>query len=82
MNKLWAWFKSKFGRIITTVGFALQGVETIDITPIKDPLENVIGHIGVSVAVIACFVLSFVRHQYVASKVAPKPDILPPPVTK
>ena len=69
LHKLIAWARNKYGRAITTVGFFLSGIETFDITPIKDPLESIIGHVGVSIATVACFVLSFLRHQQVANRV-------------
>jgi hypothetical protein len=68
MTAIIAWLRAKYGRIVTTAGFLLSGIETFDITPIRDPLENLIGHVGVSVATIACFVLSFLRHQQVANR--------------
>lgn len=72
MSSLWLWFKAKFGRIITAVGTLLSGVETFDITPIKDPIEGLTSHKFVLGLMVICFVLSYLRHQYVASKVAPK----------
>lgn len=68
----WIWFKNKLGRITTAFGFLLQGIETVDISAIKDPLEALIGHKGVQGIIIGLFVISYLRHQYVASKVAPK----------
>jgi hypothetical protein len=82
MNVFWTWAKAKFGRIVTAIGVLLSGIDVFDITPIKDPLTAIIGAKGVQIAVVACFVLSWARHQYVASKVAPKPGILPPPVVQ
>lgn len=76
------WFKNKLGRITAGAGIVLQGIETVDLSVIKDPLESIIGHKGVQVAIIALFVISYLRHQYVASKIAPKPEVLPPPVTE
>lgn len=72
MLDLWTWTKAKVGRIITATGVFVSGIETFDITPVKDPLESFIGHKGVQALVISLFVFSFVRHQYVASKIAPK----------
>ena len=68
MTKLWTWFKNKLGRITTGLGFALQGIDTLDITSIKDPLESWIGHKGVQAVVIGLFAVSYLRHQYVASQ--------------
>lgn len=81
IQKLIAWARDKYGRIITFAGFLLSGIETFDITPIRDPLESVIGHVGVSIATIGCFVLSFIRHQQVAGRVTKlKEAVAPIPV--
>lgn len=81
LQKLIAWARDKYGRIVTFLGFALSGVETFDITPIRDPLENIIGHVGVSIATVVCFVLSFIRHQQVAQRVTKlKEAVAPVPV--
>jgi len=81
LNKLVAWVRNKYGRIITFLGFALSGIETFDITPIRDPLESIIGHVGVSIATVTCFVLSFLRHQQVAQRVEKlKEAVAPVPV--
>lgn len=68
-RKFSAWFQNKFGRIITVAGAALAGVDFFDIAPIKEPLTGIIGARGVQILVVACFILSWARHQYVASKV-------------
>jgi hypothetical protein len=80
MNAIWQWIKNKAGRIVTVAGALLSGVEGFDITPIKDPIESLIGHTWVLRITVGLFLLSWARHQYVATTVAPKPDILPPPV--
>lgn len=80
MKAIWTWFKAKFGRVVTGAGAVLSAIEGFDITPIKDPIESLIGHTWVLRITMALFLLSWARHQYVASKVAPKPDVLPPPV--
>lgn len=76
MNVLWLkiliWCRNKFGRIVTAAGIFLSGIDVFDISPLKEPLTGLIGAKGVQVAVIGCFVLSWARHQYVASQV-PKP---------
>jgi hypothetical protein len=78
LQKLLTWARDKYGRIVTALGFALSGVETFDLTPIKDPLESIIGHVGVSIATVACFVLSYIRHQQVAQRVTKlKADMAP-----
>ena len=61
------WFRDKFGRIVTAVGVLLQGVDTFDITPVKQPIEDLIGHRWLQVLIVALFVLSYLRHRYVAS---------------
>lgn len=78
LQKLITWFRNKYGRIITFLGFALSGIETFDITPIRDPLESIIGHVGVSIATVACFVLSFIRHQQVAQRVTKLKEAVDP----
>lgn len=85
MNAFWTWAKAKFGRIVTAAGAVLGSVETFDISVIKDPIEGLFpkyGHQFVLGFTVLCCVLSYGRHQYVASKVAPKPEVLPPPVTQ
>lgn len=62
------WLKDKFGRIVSGVSIALSGVEGFDITSIKQPLEEVVGHAWVLRIILALAVLSYLRHQYVASQ--------------
>lgn len=78
LQKLVAWARNKYGRIVTALGFALSGIETFDLTPIKDPLESIIGHVGVSIATVACFVLSYIRHQQVAGRVTKLKEAVAP----
>jgi hypothetical protein len=78
LQTLWTWCRNKYGRLVTAAGFLLSGIETFDITPIRDPLESVIGHVGVSIATIACFALSFVRHQQVAARVTKLKEAVAP----
>lgn len=78
MKSLWLWLRNKFGRIVSSAGLLLSGVETLDISPIKDPLEGIIGHKGVLWITCGLFALSWARHQYVAGQ-HPKEDPLPPP---
>lgn len=68
LEKAWDWIKAKFGRIATAAGFLLQGIETVDISAIKDPLESFLGHKGVQAIVVGLFAASYVRHQYVANQ--------------
>lgn len=69
MNAFLTWFKAKFGRIVSGAGALLSGIEGFDITSIKDPIEGLIGHIWVLRITVALFLLSWARHQYVASQV-------------
>ncbi|MDB6107825.1 MAG: hypothetical protein JWO52_7824 [Gammaproteobacteria bacterium] len=73
MNAYWiqfkTWFKAKFGRIVTSVGFLLASAEGFDVSMIKDPLENLIGHLWALRITAGLFLLSWARHQYVARKV-------------
>ena len=78
LSSFWTWSRNKFGRIVSTAGIFLSGVESLDISPIKDPLEGVIGHKGVLWVTLALFAASWARHQYVASQ-HPKADPLPAP---
>jgi hypothetical protein len=55
MKTLWQWLAAKFGRLVTSLGVILSGVESLDISAIKDPLEQLIGH-------------KWARHQYVANQ--------------
>lgn len=73
LNSLWAWTKAKFGRIVSAAGVLLSSVETLDISPIKDPLEGLIGHKGVLWVTCGLFAASWLRHQWVASQ-HPKAD--------
>jgi hypothetical protein len=68
MNALSQWLKDKFGRIVSALGLLLSGIDTFDITPIKDPLEGFIGHKGVMGVTVALFLASYIRHQYVANQ--------------
>jgi hypothetical protein len=63
---VWDWIKAKFGRIVTGLGFALSAVEGFDVSMIKDPLENLIGHIWALRITAGLFLLSWARHQWVA----------------
>jgi hypothetical protein len=75
--KLIQWARNKAGRIITSVGILLSGVENFDVTPIKDPLEGFLGHRVVMGLIVALFVSSYIRHQQIANRHAAVP--LPPP---
>lgn len=77
VKRLWQWARNKFGRIVSSAGFLLQGAD-LDISPIKDPLETVLSHATVEWIVIALFVFSWARHQWVANQ-HPKSPPLPPP---
>lgn len=72
LESIWSWMKGKFGRIVSALGLLLSGVDTFDISPIKDPLEGFIGHRGVMGITVMLFLASYARHQYVASQ-HPKP---------
>lgn len=74
MKELFTWLKAKTGRFVTGIGIILGGVETLDISAIKDPLENLIGHKGVQAVTVGLFIASFARHQFVANQhPVPKP---------
>lgn len=62
------WLRDKFGRIVSALGTMLSGVETFDVSPIKDPLEGFIGHRGVMGLTVALFLASYLRHQYIANQ--------------
>ena len=78
MKSILVWTKAKFGRIVSAAGVFLSGVETLDISPIKDPLEGLIGHKGVLWITCALFAASWFRHQWVASQ-HPKEPPMPAP---
>lgn len=66
--KLWLWAQAKFGRLVTAIGGSLFLIDGFDINPIKEPLTGLIGATPVKVLICVCFVLSFIRHQYIANK--------------
>lgn len=68
MKKFWQWIKNKFGRIVTTLGVLLGGIDAFDISAIKDPVVNLLGNKAFQVATILCFAASWARHQLVANK--------------
>ena len=78
LQSIWYWAKAKFGRIVSAAGILLSGVETLDISPIKDPLEGIIGHKGVLWITCGLFAASWLRHQWVANQ-HPKPVVVPVP---
>lgn len=81
LQKLWAWCRDKYGRLITGAGFVLSGLETFDISPIRDPLEGMFGkhgHAVVSFLTVGCFVLSFIRHQQIANRVTKLKEAVAP----
>ncbi len=61
------WLRNKFGRIVTSLGFLLQGSD-LDISPIKPSLESLFSHRTVEIIVVILFALSWVRHQWVANQ--------------
>ena len=71
------WARNKFGRIVSGLGFLLQGSD-LDISPIKPSLESIFSHRTVENVVVLLFAFSWLRHQYVANQ-HPKTDPLPPP---
>ncbi len=72
MKALWLWLTAKLGRLVTATG-GLLALADLDISPIKDSLEGYFSHKAVQGLTAALFIASYLRHQYVASKVAPKP---------
>ena len=68
MNAVWQWCVDKFGRLVSGAGVLLSGVEGFDITGIKEPLEGLLGHAWVLRITVGLFLLSYIRHQYVASQ--------------
>lgn len=77
LQSLWSWAKNKFGRIVSGLGFLLQGAD-LDISPIKPAIESLFSHRTVEWVVVALFFLSWLRHQWVANQ-HPKTDPLPSP---
>lgn len=81
MNRVWQFLVNKFGRLVSALGILLSGIETFDISPIKDPLEQLFGHRVVLGITLGLFLASYIRHQYVAS-LHPATAPLPPPQTQ
>lgn len=77
MNRIWQWLRNKFGRIATGAGALLQ-LSDLDISPIKSSLESILSHQWVEGIVVALFLLSHARHQWVANQ-HPKETPLPAP---
>jgi hypothetical protein len=78
LRSIWQWARNKCGRIVSAAGILLSGVETLDISPIKDPLEGIIGHKGVLWVTCGLFAASWFRHQWVANQ-HPGPVAVPDP---
>lgn len=73
------WCRDKFGRIVTTIGSLAAGIDVFDVTPLKQPLADLIGNPQLATRILAgvaliCLGLSWARHQQVASKVSKPPD--------
>jgi hypothetical protein len=71
LKAFFIWLKAKTGRIVTAAG-GLLALFDLDISPVKDTLESIVGHRGVQFVTLTLFVGSYLRHQYVATKIAPK----------
>lgn len=79
MNRLarfWRWARNKAGRITTSIGATLMGLEVVDLNPAKPWLTNLFSE-KVADRVIAgtaafFFALSYVRHQIVANRHPPE----------
>lgn len=67
IKSLWLWIKNKAGRILSGAGFLLQGSD-LDISPVKDSLEGLLSHKGVQFIMVALFLGSWLRHQWVANQ--------------
>ncbi len=76
LKSIVAWCKAKFGRLVTGTGALLQ-LSDLDISPIKSSLEAILSHAWVEGIVVALFLLSHLRHRWVASQ-HPAPVIVPP----
>lgn len=67
------WVKDKLGRITTIIGGFLMTVDILPIDPIKQPLADFIGDVWarrlVSGTALACFLISWLRHQKAARKI-------------
>lgn len=71
MSATWQWFKDKFGRIITWLGGMSMVFDLIpqDISPVTEYLKDLVGQKVLSVIALACFMISFGRHQQIANRV-------------
>lgn len=78
LHAVWTWVRNKFGRIVSGLGFLLQGSD-LDISPIKPSIEALFSHQTVEWIVVALFAFSWLRHQWVASQ-HPQTVPLPAPV--
>lgn len=77
--KIWNWIKAKLGRLTTACG-GLVALADLDLSPVKDQLESIFTHKGVQVLTLVLFVVSYLRHQHVASLHPANPES-PAPVT-
>lgn len=78
MKAFLKWCRDKFGRIVTTIGSLAAGIDVFDVTPLKQPLADLIGNVQLATRILAgvallCLVLSWLRHQQVAIKVSKTP---------
>lgn len=79
MKAFLKWCRDKFGRIVTAIGSLAAGIDVFDVTPIKQPLADLIGNPQLATRILAgvamlCLALSWLRHQQIASKVSKTPD--------
>jgi hypothetical protein len=66
------WVRGTWGRIVTALGTLFASIDVFDIGPAQQPLADLIGPEKakkvIGGAALVCLVLSFVRHQMVATK--------------
>ena len=71
-RKVVDWVRNTWGRIVTVVGAAFASIDVFDVAPAQQPLADLIGIDKakkiIGGAALICLVLSFFRHQQVATK--------------
>ena len=74
------WAGAKFGRIVTFVGALAGGVDVFDVSIVKQPLSDFLGNPQLATRILGgvalgCLILSYIRHQVVASRNPKPPDM-------
>jgi hypothetical protein len=72
MNAFVAWMKDKWGRLMTLIGGLSLLLDYIpaDVSPVAMYLQTLVGQRWLSIVGLACFAISYMRHQKAAKTVA------------